>query len=279
MLVTARARLAAALAPSARRYRPLLVNADIAGWVDDARAERLARFGDVFVVAEDAVEFASDLADEPARSDAMAFVAATLYREGALSAWRNERYHVGPALGAAPLFRLERAAARYFGVHTWAAHINGLIRRAGETEMWLARRSHMKAIDPDKLDNLVGGGVATGLSVAETLVKEAWEEASIPAALARQAQRRDEVEIRRQQHDGLQWETIFAHDLELPADFSPMNQDGEVAEFRLVALSEVVRLLNCAGSDSEMTVDAALVVLAYLDRIAATGSMRRIPFY
>lgn len=133
----------------------------------------------------------------------------------------------------------------------------------------------MKAIDPDKLDNLIGGGVASGLSVAETLVKEAWEEAGIPAPLARQAQRRDEVQIRREQDDGLQWETIIAHDLELPADFSPANQDGEVAEFRLVALTEVARLLNCAGGDSEMTLDAALVVLAYLDRTAATGSTRR----
>lgn len=134
-LDAARMRLAAALAPSARRYRPLLVDANIAGWIDDARAERLARFGDVFVVAEDAVEFVNNLADEPARSSAIAVAAATLHREGALSAWRNERYDVGPALGAAPWFRLERAAARYFGVHTWAAHVNGLTPRAGQTWM------------------------------------------------------------------------------------------------------------------------------------------------
>lgn len=269
-LTAARARLAAALALSGRRYRPLLVNANIAGWIDNARAARLARFSDVFTDAEDGVTFVEMLADEPARSEAIASVAATLQREGALSPWRDERYDVAPALGAAPWFRLERAAARYFGVHTWAAHINGLTFRAGEVLMWIARRSLGKAIDPGKLDNLVGGGIAGGLSVAETLIKEAWEEAGIPQSLARDAQPRDEVHIRREQGDGLQWETIVTHDLELPTDFSPVNQDGEVAEFRLVDLNQVAQLLTCASGDNEMTIDAALVALAYLDRTAAT---------
>ena len=48
----------------------------------------------------------------------------------------------------APWFLLERAAARYFGVHTCAAHVNGLVRGATATTMWFARRSADKAIDP-----------------------------------------------------------------------------------------------------------------------------------
>ena len=54
--------------------------------------------------------------------------------------------------------------------------------------MWIARRSPTKAIDPDLLDNLVGGGIAAGQSVPTTVVKEAWEEAGIPAD-ARRASR------------------------------------------------------------------------------------------
>ena len=47
-----------------------------------------------------------------------------------------------------PVFELERAAARYFGVHTYAAHVNGLVRGERRRRMWLARRSATKAIDP-----------------------------------------------------------------------------------------------------------------------------------
>ena len=93
----------------------------------------------------------------------------------------------GVALGAPPWFEVERAAARYFGVHTHAAHANGLVRESGPLAMWIARRSPVKAIDPGLLDNLVGGGIAAGATVAETVVKEAWEEAGIPASLAAQA--------------------------------------------------------------------------------------------
>jgi 8-oxo-dGTP pyrophosphatase MutT (NUDIX family) len=85
-------------------------------------------------------------------------------------------------------FELERAAARYFGVLTHAAHVNGLVRRSDRAvAMWIARRSDTKAIDPGMLDNLVGGGIATGHTVASTVIKEAFEEAGIEASVASHA--------------------------------------------------------------------------------------------
>ena len=51
-----------------------------------------------------------------------------LAAEGACSAWRNERYAVVREFGDDPAFELERCAARYFGIRTFAAHINGLVR-------------------------------------------------------------------------------------------------------------------------------------------------------
>jgi hypothetical protein len=46
------------------------------------------------------------------------------------------------------------------------------------------------------------------------------------------------VEICRMQPDGLQRETIFVHDLWLPAESTPAGQDGEVVAHRLVTLPE-----------------------------------------
>ncbi len=53
--------------------------------------------------------------------------------------------------------------------------------------VWVARRAADKLLDPGKLDHIVAGGVPAGLTPAETLVKEAAEEAAIPASLAAQA--------------------------------------------------------------------------------------------
>ncbi len=260
-------RLAHALAPAARAYRPLRVDGAVAGWLTPERAARIAQFADVFRVNSDAVEFVPALADAEARSRAVARVAEALAAERALTAWRDERYAVRAEFGAPPWFVLERAAARYFGIRTWAAHVSGLVRTDGGVAMWLARRSPHKAIDPGLLDNLVGGGIAAGASVAGTVVKEAREEAGVPAALAAGAQLAGTVDIRRDQPDGLQWETIYVHDLWLPEAFVPANQDGEAVEHRRVALQEAARIVGISHGPDEATADASLVIVDCLLRL------------
>ena len=132
--------------------------------------------------------------------------------------------------------------------------------------MWIARRSPTKAIDPGMLDNLVGGGISAGQTVAGTVTKEAWEEAGIDASLAAQALPADTVHIFREQADGLQRETIFVHDLWLPADFVPASQDGEVAEYRIVSLLDAGKLIATAEGRDVVTAYASLVVLDFLLR-------------
>jgi 8-oxo-dGTP pyrophosphatase MutT (NUDIX family) len=265
-------RLARLLSPPAAGYLPLRVDGHVAGWITPPRAARLAGFGDVFRVTPNAAEFVPNLTGEPARTAALAAVATALASEGALSGWRDERYDIGPNLGAQPWFRLERAAARYFGVQTYAVHVNGLVATPGGPKMWFARRSPRKALDPGKLDNLVGGGLSSASTVQATLAKEAWEEAGIPRALADRAVAAGPREIHRDQPDGLQRETIFVHDLWLPAAFAPRNQDGEVTGYRLVDFAEAARLIGVAGGPDEVTADASLVALDCLLRNGALSA-------
>jgi 8-oxo-dGTP pyrophosphatase MutT (NUDIX family) len=265
-LTTIRARLAAELAPPAARFHPLLVAGTVAGWVDDVRYARLAALSDVFESRDGGLCFVRRLGDEAARTRALEHVARTLASEGLLTAWRNERYEAGPALGQLPWFLIERAAARYLGILTYAAHVNGLVRRQYHIEMWIARRSPTKAIDPGKLDNLIGGGIAAGLSVASTVIKEAFEEAGIDAPLAARAIAVGTVDVCRQQPDGFQRETIFVHDLWLPEDFVPACRDGEAVEHRLLRIDQTAALIaNGAGPDV-VTADASLVILDCLLR-------------
>ena len=65
----------------------------------------------------------------------------------------------------------------FFGIVAYAAHLNGFVRREGRDYVWVSRRAASKNIDPGRLDNLVGGRIAAGMSVDETLRKEAWEDA------------------------------------------------------------------------------------------------------
>jgi 8-oxo-dGTP pyrophosphatase MutT (NUDIX family) len=214
------------------------------GWVRPRLARRLAAWPAVFGRGADGVSLLDP--------GALASVVEALAGEGFIPGWRNERYRI------ADLFEIERAAARPFGLTTQAVHVNGIV---GATRMWLARRSAKKPIDPGMLDNLVGGGISVGFSVADTLVKEAWEEAGIPAELARRATFGGKASVLREVPEGVQSETVHIYDLELPADFQPRNQDGEVSEFRLLPFSEI--------QNQKLTYEAAVVARDCISRRSA----------
>ncbi|HEU4441744.1 MAG TPA: DUF4743 domain-containing protein [Burkholderiales bacterium] len=229
----------------ASRYVPFMAGGRRIGWLQPELAARLARWPAVFTSGAEKVVLVDAAGLGP--------VVETLAQEGFIPGWRNERYRI------ADLFEIERAAARPFGLTTQAVHVNGIV---GE-RMWLARRSPTKPIDPGMLDNLVGGGISVGFSVEATLVKEAWEEAGIPAELARKAKAGGTISVLREVPEGVQSETISVYDLELPADFRPQNQDGEVSEFKLVTFAEVEREV--------LAYEAGLVALDYLQRRRARG--------
>lgn len=280
ILATISARLDAALTGHRPPAHALRVDGHAVGFVDGLRAARLGRFPDLFRRDGDDLVLADGLATAEARSAALDGAARALAAEGALTAWRGERYAVRTSFDAPPLFHLERAAARYFGIHTFAAHANGLVfgPAGASPRMWLARRSPYKAIDPGLLDNLVGGGIAEAESPPQTLRREAWEEAGIASVDV--AEPIATLTIQRPVPDGWQHETIFAYDLRLPDAFMPHNQDGEAVEHRLVDFAGAARLMaNVEGADV-MTIDATLVAFDCLARYgwpAPKPTPRKVP--
>lgn len=252
----------------ARKFDPaahvaLLCEGKQIGWLRKAYARRLMAWPGIFKRDAAGVRVAESLASAEARTAAIAAVIETLYRQGAITGWRNERYAVVTDFDVPPLFYIERAAARFLGTITYAAHANGYCGSGVDCEMWLARRSATKPIDPGMLDNLVGGGMSAGIPPLQTIVREAWEEAGIPVDLARKAIAAATIRMLREVPEGVQSEVIFAHDLELPRDFQPHNEDGEVAEFRRVPIAEVIAMLE---GDADITLDASLVIRSFLAR-------------
>ncbi|MDQ6916792.1 MAG: DUF4743 domain-containing protein [Pseudomonadota bacterium] len=259
------ASLAAELAAPRGPYLPLSIGDVVVGWLDPERAESVARFAEVFHRDGSGLRLNARLETTATRTAAVGRVVEVLAAEGCLTAWRDERYALAGHWGAEPLCLIERAAARFFGIRTYAAHINGLVRSAS-TAMWLARRSPNKAIDPGLLDNLVGGGIAAGDTVNATMVREAREEAGIPTAVAATATLAGEVRICRSGPDGLQRETVFVHDLWLEPGFAPSNQDGETVEHRLVSLDQAAAIIADRREPDVLTADASLVIVDFLLR-------------
>ena len=90
-----------------------------------------------------------------------------LANDGTIKGWRDETYAVRIRPQDEPLFHIERAAMRFFGLTSMATHLNGYVRgrKMGSVPIfliWIARRSATKSIDPGMLDTLVGGGLRRG---------------------------------------------------------------------------------------------------------------------
>lgn len=228
----------------ASRYLRFMSAGRQIGWLTPTLAARLGAWPAVFECGPEKVVLLN-IREFPSVVEALA-------AEGFIPGWRNERYRIED------LFEIERAAARPFGLTTHAVHVNGI---SHDGKMWLARRSATKPIDPGLLDNLVGGGLTAGLSVEQVLIKEAWEEAGIPAETARRARPGGTAHILRAVPEGVQSEAVHVYDLVLPDGFQPRNQDGEVSEFLLVEFHEVARL--------ELTLEARLAAQDYFSRRSA----------
>jgi 8-oxo-dGTP pyrophosphatase MutT (NUDIX family) len=187
-----------------------------------------------------------------------------LREQGLIRAWRDEPFPLlCPRTGAVRAV-FERASARFWGTLTLGAHCNGWVadEDGKPARMWIARRSLTKATDPGLLDNLIGGGVPHGQTPDETLVREGFEEAGLsPAQMARAVPGRV-IELDRDIPEGRQFERLHVFDLQLQPGERPVNQDGEVGEVQLWAMSEVVR----QAASAQMTVDASLVTLDFLVR-------------
>jgi len=244
---------------------PFYVKEHVAGWLRPSFADQLRRWPHVFEVGGAFVALKAKPDTPQGRTQAMAQVLKDLARDGVITGWRDEMVSVTQAYGQPELLRMERAASRHFGIMGYGAHLNGFTRRGAMVNAWIARRSANKPVDPDKLDNLVGGRISAGMSVDETLRKEAWEEAGIAPGLLAGLNCVSAVRVEYSVPEGLHREVLFVHDLWLPDDFKPANQDGEVSEIQSMAVEDVLQKL-LAG---DFTLDAGVVMIDGLLRLGA----------
>ncbi|KAI9023904.1 NUDIX hydrolase domain-like protein, partial [Hyaloraphidium curvatum] len=159
-----------------------------------------------------------------------------------LRGWREERYPVygDPSLARNMVMTIERSGAELFGIRTFGAHLTCFVRES-EMRIWVAQRSPTKQTFPGMLDNTVAGGIPYDQTPGECMVRECEEEAGIPAWLAEKARPVGAVTYNTlSRHNGIGPEAQFVYDLELPPDFLPVPQDGEVAGFRLCTVPEVL---------------------------------------
>lgn len=230
---------------------PFLLGAEQVGWLAPALAEAVAAFDHVHHGP------AGVVLDNPA---ALPGIARALSDRG-LMRWRREAFDVRAAPDGPVLSTIDRGALPAFGIEAQGIHLDALVRRADGLHLWIGKRAATKALDPGKLDHIVAGGMPAGHTPAETLVKEAEEEAAMPADLARRAVRTGILRYAMERPEGLRRDLLHCYEVELPESFTPTPRDGEVESFALWPLPQVAEALRAGGADFKFNVVAVLAGL------------------
>jgi 8-oxo-dGTP pyrophosphatase MutT (NUDIX family) len=243
--------------------RPATIVGRVGGWIGPAALDAVAALPGVHVEPE-AVHFTAAPSARLNLDAVLRGVALALRDAGCIRAWRGELLDV--MAEGRPLGRIERGAVRPLGLLTQAVHLNGW---APDGRLWVARRALDKSTDPGLWDTLAGGLVAAGEDPASALLRESFEEAGLPAvALAAHGPLRTVLRMHRRLDDGYQVENVLNSDCVLDEGVVPHNLDGEVLEFRCVAMPELWDMITHGA----FTLEAELAILDSLrHRLQTTG--------
>lgn len=188
-------------------------------------------------------------------------LARALYGAGLAGEWRSEQLAVHDQFDHLK-GTVERAAVRPLGIATAAVHLAG---QTPDGRHWVQQRSLKKSNDPGLWDTLMGGMVSSADTVESALARETWEEAGLKIQALQDIRHGGRITTRRPCADGRGTgyviEDIDWYCCTVPGSVVPVNQDGEVAQFRLMDVDELLAALQ----RGQFTTEAALILAAVLE--------------
>ncbi|GAA5093697.1 DUF4743 domain-containing protein [Wohlfahrtiimonas larvae] len=257
-------------APNFFGYTPLSFQEEQIGYIDQQYISLLDEFPKIFqfVLGNRIGMFSQEFVEMSvsSRSHALADVSQFLNDSGVIYNWRDELFSIyADAERTEELFRIERGVLPIFGFQAHGVHLNGYTMINGEPYIWIAQRSKQRKVAPLKYDQMVAGGLPSDLSLMDNVCKEADEEARIPEQLVRQAVAVGNIQYitSTETSFGLRNDVLHCYDLELPNDFEPYNQDGEVEEFICLHVNDICKLLK---QENVFKANTAWVMLHFLLR-------------
>ncbi len=248
------------------RYVPFIIDGRVVGHVRRDHVKALSAFPEI-ETGDGTLSLARFLDAEDLRTAALNKVTRVMCAREVCDRWRGEPYPVGLRFGES-VCEVERAGAELFGITAYGVHLTGYVRDGDAVSVWVPRRTADRPTYPGELDNTVAGGQPAALSVIENLIKECHEEAGIPGDLAEQARPVGAISYAVDGRVGLKREVIFNFDLELPIDFVPENQDGEVENFQLWPAG---RAMDIVETTADFKFNCALVLIDFFVRHGLIG--------
>ncbi len=186
-----------------------------------------------------------------------------LQQIGLVDKIRNEDFFVRSYNGTQILAKADRSIIPLLGTPAFGVHVNCFDEDSNK--LWVAKRSANTYTHPNKLDNLVGGGVNAHNGIFQTMQKEATEEAFINQELSKHAKFSEIIHYQSYNQGAyhIRNDYLYIFDLKLPKSFTPFNQDNENQAFLLLDNKELKETIY---NTDDFKFNSELVVLSYLVR-------------
>jgi len=243
-------------------FIPFLCEGSTVGLVPPWVVIQLRKYPDVFCVTQEKISFNSHLNNPQERNKALDQVLREFKEKGTflpLTGWREECYEIKRIFSEPALFKIERSASPLFGMRKYGVQITGYVNHSVlGLSVWFQKRSATKPTWPNMMDNFVGGGITEGIDIIQTAIKEAAEEANVPPEIAANLKAVGTVSFFHESERGIHPNTEFVFDLELPENFTPDNNDGEVSGWELVPVNQVVEVI-CSTTSFKITSSPVVV--------------------
>ena len=247
-----------------KEFIPWRISGKTVGYVHKKHAKYLEAFPKIFVAMSDHFALSDTLVDPRNRTVAIEAMLKILRAKYPKLRKLNEKYAVKENVNGKTLMEIDRGAADFFGILNTGVHLNGISNSHENKKMWVATRSEQRKTFPGELDNMVAGGQPSNITRQENVIKECYEEASIPEDLAKASEPKGFVSYNMQAGTTLRRKILYVYDLYLPNSFIPLPNDNEVKKFDLVPIHTVMEIVK--NHPHAFKYNCNLVILDFLIR-------------
>ena len=243
---------------------PWRISDKTVGYVHKKNAKYLEAFPKIFVSMSDHIALSDTLVNPRNRTVAIEAMLKILRAKYPKLRKLNEKYAVKENVNGKTLMEIDRGAADFFGILNTGVHLNGISNSHENKKMWVATRSEQRTTFPGELDNMVAGGQPSNITRQENVIKECYEEASIPEDLAKASEPKGFVSYNMQAGTTLRRKILYVYDLYLPNSFIPLPNDNEVKKFDLIPINAVMEIVK--NHPHAFKYNCNLVILDFLIR-------------
>jgi len=241
---------------------PFIMDGKRVGQIRDVYKDYLLK-SNIFVLENNTFALIERLKTFDERTEALEVLARQVFEDKISNNFMNELYPIIESFTSEPLAYVDRSISSLLGLRSFGQHLNAYVMTESGMKMWIARRAYDRGYEAGKLDHMVAGGLAYDVKPSDNLEKECYEEAGMTVELAKTAKSVGFVTYKYDYTLGGKEDILYCYDIELDESFTPVCTDGEVEEFYLMPIEEVVEIVR---TSNDFKVNCNLVIIDFLVR-------------